>query len=294
MLYLTNTASESDVSRFSMKVAIAGLVAMSLMSSAACFLGLTLLAHQDGTGFHFLVSRLLLVACMSAPLIWVGIIIATCLLRSGPVFPRFLMASIGGCIGWGSFLVALAMASPSDFAERVHAVAPPAAVYSISFALSVLGLQMWVRWSLQEFRPDPPTRWRLGTRDLLGVTFVFAVGCALFLSSKARETILTQFFLIGFGVVTGGLTAWVLLAFVSRARRGIPVMFAFAFFVIAPMLGFAIYLISGVSPAEVTQYLGVLYCFAAIVSILMVGSGWMAAAWLRACGWRCVEGHRSG
>ena len=70
-------------------------------------------------------------------------------------------------------------------------------------------------------------------------------------------------------------------------------MMVFAFLVIAPTLTFAFFLMNPTRPNAMVELLGVLYGFATIVALVVVTSGWIAAAWLRACGWRCVDDRRA-
>jgi hypothetical protein len=156
-------------------------------------------------------------------------------------------------------------------------------------AVAVL-VQMWSHWTLSHSRqidaPLAPT----GTRSIMELTVVTAVGCFAFLSVDASDFVEMLLLFMALGLCTAVAVLGMLIAFLRPGRRNffaasISALFAFGgSFIYSGMHAFNAFG-WGKLPSMLLPMVGASIYGAAVFGVVMCICVW----WLRACGWVCLS-----
>lgn len=219
--------------------------------------------------------------CFAAvcPMFWYGSLIVRFLMAAAAVLP--------GCI---AFLIGISLvegAPPNDFWEGFAVVMFTA---FLAIAATSLTIQMWTRWSLSHARVDEAALPPLGTRAMIELTSIAAIGFAVFVSTDTDEYLVGMYFFGGVGFLASATIIAAMIAYFRAGRKrsiavgaGVAFAFAIAFFVnsffAAQEYGWDILSVEAV-------LIGLISAYGTFVIFLVV---WLCLRWLRYCGWRCVN-----
>jgi hypothetical protein len=153
-----------------------------------------------------------------------------------------------------------------------------------------LVIQMWSPWTLIHRRGDHSPLPQLGTRAILELTGVAAIGCAMFMGVEVGSNLEGNLFFAGMGLLSSFAVIAVLIAFLRDFRRNLIsalVAFAASFAMAGMMCGFLA--ISEFGYDSITRYFASFVMATTYGAVVIAGVMWLCVNWLRICGWRCVN-----
>lgn len=224
------------------------------------------------------------------PLIAFAFATVTPMFWYGSVVVRFAMAlasTLPACIGFGVVLTLFEAGNPDDFWIGFCLVMFTSLLTTAATAVTI---QMWSRWTMTHYRVDDESLPRAGTRSMIELTAIAAVGCSVFVSIDLGEYIEGILFFGGLGFISAITITSALIAYFragKNRRTAMVIGFLFAFA--------AAYLLNGFFAA--TEYgwdvlsmeallIGSVSLYGAALNIAVM---WLCLRWLKACGWRCIN-----
>jgi hypothetical protein len=206
----------------------------------------------------------------------------------GSVLARFGLATILVVPGQITLLSCFHWLQPHDGFAKAFTIA----VYTMFLIIAAVAVlaQLWSRWTLSHSQPMDAPLAPAGTHNILELTGIAAVNCAIFMSLDTSEMVelLLLFIAIAFLFSLAALSF--LIAFLRPHRRNffaasIAVLFCFAgSFVYAGMHAFDGFGWQGL-PRMLPSIVGV----SVYGTIVFLAALWLGIWWLRCCGWVCLS-----
>jgi len=237
----------------------------------------------------FVETMLVTQAVICPPLVCFSFVTVTPMFWYGSVSFRFLtaaMAVLPGCIAFYLSLSWLEGIPNNEFWVGFIAVMFADFVATAAVALTI---QMWTPWTLTHERADDSPLPVLGTRALLELTAVSAVGCAIVFAFDTRDVLEGILFFAGVGLFSSAAIIGVLVAFLRSERSHWAMGVALFFTYVTTFLFCSVFAAGGFG------YDAVLYNVLTISAVsffgmLVVGMSFgLNLWWLHLCGWRCVR-----
>lgn len=153
-----------------------------------------------------------------------------------------------------------------------------------------LTIQMWSPWALSHARPRDAPLPTLGTRSLMELTVIAAVGFALIMSFDSTPYLEGIVFFVALGFLSSLAVIGALIAFLrdgARNYRAAMISAALAFGSACLLTGFFAVMEYG---WESLIYDGPLVIAVSIYgAVLICAVMWLCIWWLRGCGWVCLN-----
>ncbi len=208
----------------------------------------------------------------------------------GPLLVRFASGALMVIPGYIGFYVALMLVDespPDDFWYGFSAVLFAQFLTAGAVALTV---QMWSPWTLAHHREPGTSLPPLGTREMMELTGIAAIGFAIFVSIDTGGIVEGMLFFTGVGFLTSVAVIGILIAFLRRTHRSVvaAIVSAMGAFATALLLCsfFAIAEFGWDSILNDFLVVGLASLFGAIVIYAVM---WLCLWWLKSCGWECVS-----
>lgn len=276
----------------SLIVGICGLAALVLVFGAAMPIGLELLEAFLGVAMSFTVSAMVFQTLFLPPVVCFAFATVTPMFWCGSVFVRFALASLAVLPGSVACCALISILEPGDEDFwRIFFVVMFA--YFMTTAAISLTVQLWSPWTMTHAREDLASTPATGTRSMLELTAITAIGCAVVASMEFEDVIEGVFFFSAFAVLATIAIISVLISILGAAqltRKGIAIAVGTSFLASLFVSGF-------IAVAEYDWYaLRDEFLLIGLVSLygtaLICGLMAVCLGWLRRCGWRCIHRHR--
>jgi hypothetical protein len=208
----------------------------------------------------------------------------------GSVMFRFcagIVSVIPGCVAFCVGLATLNRGPPPDFWVDFSAVMFAQFLAAGAVALTI---QMWSRWTLSHARsPDTPLP-PLGTRAMMELTGLAAIGFAVFVSLDKFEITEGLLLFTLAGMLSSLAVISVLIGLLRGERRsplaaGLAGLFAFA----TAFLFAGFFAVDEFGVASIGSNLVLISALSLVGGTIALAVMWVCVWWLRVCGWRCVS-----
>jgi hypothetical protein len=273
----------------SLFMGIAGLATLVLVFGAAMPLGMKLVEELSMNRPKFTMMTIIFQTLLYPPIICFAFATITPMFWYGSLFLRFAMASfavIPGCVVFG-VLISIMESGAADFWRDFFAVMFP---YFVTAATIALVVQLWSPWTMTHAREGPQVAPQTGTRSMLELTAIAAIGCAILVSMDLGRVLEGVMFFTCFALLASiAIISVLIIALGETERKRIAVFVAvgFAFVGAAFVNGFFAVMEFGWY-ALTSEFLLIsavsLYGVAVICGLMALCIGW-----LRHCGWTCIN-----
>jgi hypothetical protein len=262
---------------------LAGLSGMLLFfGSAAPLLAGALYEGMDASNYYIAFTMFELTIILPAIIVF-AFVAVTPMFWYGSVLLRFTLAAILMLPGCFVFL--------DGFRSQTSRLNPIVALatFLIIAAVAVL-IQMWSRWTLSHSRQIDARLAPTGTRSIMELTVVTAIGCFSLLGGDTSDYLDEMLVSMGIGFCTAVAVIAVLVAFLRPGRRNlfaasIAALFAFAgSFILSGTRAFAAF-----GWGQLPSMLPSLIALSFYGLILFFTIMWLCIGWLRVCGWICLN-----
>jgi len=219
-----------------------------------------------------------------------------------PAIMGFVFATVTPMFWYGSVLIRCAMATlivlPGCIVSYVSSRSlshfegywiTTLALFCVIAAIPVM-LQLATQWTLSHSRITAAPATPVGTRNIMELTIVAALGCAFFLRADTSEFVESLLFFSALGALCGVAAISMLIAFLRVGSRnllaaGVTVVFAFAAaFIFSGMLAFLETGWAALPKMLLPIFASALYGTVALICLM-----WLYLWWLRSCGWACIN-----
>lgn len=209
----------------------------------------------------------------------------------GSVLLRFASGVVSVLPGIMAFIVSLALVEEVSFDDDFF-LGFASVMYAQFVAAGVVAVtvQMWSPFTLTHARdPESPLP-GTGTRALVDLTGIAALGFAISVVADFEDYIVGMLIFGGFGLISSLGVIIAFITFMTRhrwSRFGAVVVVGCAF--VTSML------LCGVVATEMFGWESIWYNLLLVSSVALFGTmivcvvTWLCIAWLRRCGWRCVR-----
>lgn len=287
----TVALSDLDVSpKLSFILGLAGLNVILLVVGCATPIAMHL--TQDfvnrSNGYFFMMAFIQTI--ILPPIISFSFATVTPMFWYGSVLLRFgvgILLVIPGCLAFYTLINLIDGSPPNDFWFTFSGVMFTQFLTAGTVALVI---QMWSPWTLTHLRDESGRLPPLGTRAMLELTGVAAIGCAFFMTDGTDAILEGILFFAGMGGVSSLAVIAVLIAFLRDDRRNLAVAamaFAASFSMAALLCGF--FAIQEFGWSSISGNLLTFTATATYGATVIAGVMWMCVRWLRFCGWRCIN-----
>lgn len=215
------------------------------------------------------------------PMFWYGSILLRFAIATLMVLPGCFMFCLSAW-GTGDFLP-----HDDDFWRGFACVM---FAHFLTAATIALTIQMWSPWALSHARPRDPPLPTLGTRSMMELTVIAAVGFACIVSIDAAEYIEGILFFVVVGAVSSLAVISLLIAFLREKHRN------YGAAVISAALAFlGACLFTGLMAVVEFGWQSLFYdCLTVAAAsiygaVLICAVMWLCLWWLRSCGWVCIH-----
>ena len=207
----------------------------------------------------------------------------------GSVFLRFAMASFAVLPGCFAFVVLVSIfeSGGNDFWLEFFAVM---FAYFITASAISLGVQLWSPWTMTHAREGSPVAPQTGTRSMLELTAIAAIGCAILGAIDLEPVMEGVLFFTSFALLAAiAIISLLIIALGETERKRLAVIIAAgSAFVGAALVNGFFAVMEYDWYALTTEFLLIgavsLYGLVVIGALLALCIGW-----LRYCGWTCVN-----
>ncbi len=275
----------------SLLMGIGGLATLVLVFGAAMPLGMQLveeLAFSSGQPTYTMMT-IIFQTLLYPPIVCFAFATVTPMFWYGSVLLRFAMASfavIPGCVAC-VVLVSIMESGADGFWREFFAVM---FAYFVTAATIALGVQLWSPWTMTHAREGsefaPPT----GTRSMLELTTIAAIGCAVLVSVDLEEVMEGVLFFSSFALLASiGIISVLIIALgeTERKRIGVIVAVGFAFVGAAFVNGFfAVMEFGWYALTSEFLLIGFVSLYGVVVICTLMA---LCIGWLRHCGWTCIN-----
>lgn len=277
----------------SLFLGIGGLAGLVLLFGALMPLGMEVVEEAFSNGQpQFAVMCMIIQTLFYPPIVCFAFATVTPMFWYGSVFVRFAMASLSVIPGCVAFVIVLSLVEPgeNDIWLDFFAVIFP---YFITAATIALGVQLWSPWTMAHVRDDPELCPPTGTRSMLELTGIAAIGCAVLANVDFSDVMEGLLFFLGFSVLASvGIISVLIIALGQdpSLKKAIAVTAAFAFAIAFFVNGFfAIMEYDWYAlTSEFLLIAGVSLYGMCVIGILVA----VCLRWLHHVGWTCVDRRR--
>lgn len=267
-----------------------GLAFITLVFAVLLPIGIEAMQEFMSSRPEYTVMMLVVQTLALPPLITFAFTAVTPMFWYGSVTVRFAMAlasTLPACIGFGLMVTALEGRTPADFWIGFSLVMFTSLMATAATAVTI---QMWSRWTMTHDRADDEPLPRSGTRSMIELTAIAAVGCSVFVSLDLGEYIEGILFFGGLGFISAITITCALIAYFragQKRRTALVIGFLFAFAAAYLLNGFFAAMEYGWDVLSIEALLiGSVSLYGATLNIAVM---WLCLRWLKACGWRCIN-----
>lgn len=218
------------------------------------------------------------------PMFWYGSIVFRFALAALMVLPGciafYVAASWTGELGGGNFW-------PGFMAVMF--------VYFLTAGSVALTIQMWSPWALSHARHRDSPLPTLGTRSMMELTVIAAVGFAVIVSIDTSEFMEGLLFFAALGLLSSLAVISLLIAFLRqdhKNHRAAVISAGFAFGSAFLLTGFLAVMEFGWD--SILFHFFLVSAISVYGAVLICGVMWLCLWWLRSCGWLCVNRKEQG
>jgi hypothetical protein len=274
----------------SLFMGIGGLATFVFVFGVAMPLGMELVEEAFSPGPpKFALMMIILQTLLYPPVVCFAFATVTPMFWYGSVFLRFAMASFAvlpGCIAF-VVVVSIMESGANDFWRDFFAVM---FAYFITAAAIALGVQLWSPWTMTHAREGSPVAPPTGTRSMLELTAIAAIGCAV-LGSIDLESVLegVLFFTVFAFLASIAIISLLIIALGEKERKRIAVIVALgAAFVGAVFVNgfFAVMEYGWHALTAEFLLIGAVSMYGVVVIGALMA---LCLGWLRYCGWTCIN-----
>ena len=274
----------------SLFMGIGGLATFVLVFGAAMPMGMELFEEVFRTGRpKFALTMIMVQTLLYPPAVCFAFATVTPMFWYGSVFLRFAMASFAvlpGCIAFVA-LIAIFEGGADDFWLDFFAVM---FAYFITASTIALGVQLWSPWTMTHAREGssfaPPT----GTRSMLELTAIAAIGCAILGAIDLESVMEGVLFLTAFAFLASiAIISLLIIALGENERKRLAVIVAAgSAFVGAALVNGFFAVMEYDWYALTTEFLliGTVSLYGVVVITALMA---LCLGWLRYCGWTCIN-----
>jgi hypothetical protein len=213
----------------------------------------------------------------------------------GSIVFRFALAALMVLPGCFAFYLAASWTGEFPRGEFWLGFMAVMFVYFLTAGSVALTIQMWSPWALSHARHRDSPLPTLGTRSMMELTVIAAVGFAVIVSIDTGELMEALLFFAALGFMSSLAVISLLIAFLRQGhqnRQAAIISGGFAFgsaflltgFLAVMEFGWDSILFNFIMVSAISVYGAVLIC----------GVMWLCLWWLRSCGWLCVNRKEQG